>query len=66
MSVSLPLNQKAMFQKIVSEAGIARKERQECLRRCFEKKCAQHVNVIQYHRLREDRFAVSQQKVIDR
>ena len=60
------VTQQALLQQIVSESGIMNKDHQEGLKKRFQQKLAQHVSMVQYHRLREDRFALSQKKVLDR
>ena len=66
MILHSPMSQEALLQQIVTEAGIVRKDQQQGLKRCFDKKCTQHVNMLQYNQLREDRFALNQQKVLER
>ena len=58
--------QDAMFQQIVSETGHAKKQDKESLKRQINKKYPQHINLIQYHQLREDRFILSQKKVLEK
>jgi hypothetical protein len=55
-----------LLKQIISSAGIVKEEHKQGLKKCFDKKFAQHVNTIQYNQLREDRFILSQKKVLEK
>lgn len=58
--------QELLLKQIISSAGIVKEEHKQGLKKCFDKKFAQHVNTIQYNQLREDRFILSQKKVLEK
>lgn len=64
-SKSVPVQQ-MLLRQMISEAGIVKREHKEGLKKYFEKKFAQHVNIMQYHRMREDRFIQSQKRVLEK
>ena len=58
--------QKEILKQIVVEVGIIDQKKQKQLKQQFDKKYSKHVNLIQYHQLREDRFSQAQQKVLEK
>lgn len=64
-SKSVPVQQ-MLLKQMIAEAGIVKREHKLSLKREFDKKFAQQVNLMQYHRLREDRFIESQRRVLEK
>jgi DNA-binding SARP family transcriptional activator len=64
-SKSVPV-QEMLLKQIISEAGIVKKEHKQGLKKYFDKRFAQQINLMQYHRLREDRFIQSQKRVLEK
>lgn len=59
-------NSHILLQQLITESGITSKQEQLVLKHQFRKKLSQHVNMVQYHNLREDRFILSQKKVLEK
>ena len=59
-------NSHVLLQQLISESGITSQQEQLNLKHQFRKKLSQHVNLVQYHHLREDRFILSQKKVLEK
>lgn len=55
-----------ILKQVISEVGIRNADQELSLKRHFDHKFNQHVNLIQYHRLREDRFIISQKKILEK
>lgn len=58
--------QREILEQIVAQVGIIDEKKQDNIKRQFNKKYHNHVNLIQYHQLRQDRFILSQKKVLEK
>lgn len=66
MSSSTQPIQELLLRQIAHEAGVVSRQQRVSLKRQFERKYTQHVNMLEYHNLREDRFIESQKKVLEK
>lgn len=46
--------------------GVVDEKKQDNIKRQIDKKYHKHINLIQYHQLREDRFVLSQKKILEK
>lgn len=66
MQVHTPPNSEVLLRQFISEAHVSDAKERSTLKEHFKKKLSHHINMLQFHQLREDRFIISQKKILEK